>query len=70
MIRLFLTTSDIQIITGTGYRNANKIMQRLKDSLGKQSYQHVTIREYCCYEGISLDEVYAILKLDVEKKCA
>jgi lysine/ornithine N-monooxygenase len=68
MKRLFLTTSDLQIITGTGYRNAYKIMQRLKDSLSKESHQHVTIKEYCKYEGISEEEVSGILKLGDGKK--
>jgi len=68
MNRLFLTTSDIQIITGTGYRNSQKIMQRLKDSLAKENHQHITIKEYCQYEGISEKEVSELLKLDSAKK--
>jgi hypothetical protein len=70
MIRLFLTTSDLQIITGTGYRNAYKIMRRLKDSMGKKDHQHITIKEYCDYEGISIQEVAEILKIDTVKNIA
>lgn len=67
MKRLFLTTSDLQIITGTGYRNSYNIMRKLKDSLGKKDHQHVTIKEYCEYEGISETEVLTTLKIEPMK---
>lgn len=68
MHRIFLTTSDLQIITGTGYDNCSKIMRTLKDSLGKKSHQHVTIKEYCNYENISESEVLEAIGLKKPEK--
>ena len=63
MHRIFLKTADLQFLTGTSGRNCRKIMQNLKDSLGKQKHQHVTIKEYCSFEGINYTEVSEALHL-------
>lgn len=68
MHRIFLTTSDLQIITGTGYRNCLNIMRTLKDSMKKESHQHITIKEYCSYEGIQESEVIEALGLNKHEK--
>lgn len=68
MRRLFITVSDLQIITGTSDRNCQKIMRTLKDSLNKKVYQHITIKEYCQYESIDINEVLEVLNLKKEEK--
>lgn len=56
------------IITGTSDRNCQKIMRTLKDSLNKKQHQHVTIREYCEYENINIDEVQEALNPKKKEK--
>lgn len=67
MHRIFLTTSDLQILTGTSSRNCREKLKILKDTLSKQKHQHITISEYCNYEGISYKEVLKALNLIKEE---
>lgn len=68
MRRIFITVTDLQIITGTSERNCQKIMRTIKDSLQKKPFQHVTIREYCHYENIDINEVLEALNLKKTEK--
>ena len=68
MHRIFITTSDLQILTGTGYRNSVNILRTIKDSLGKKHHQHVTFKEYCDYEKINQSEVFEALNLNKKEK--
>jgi hypothetical protein len=63
MHRIILYCKDLEIITGKGKKCCWKMMQTIKDALGKQKHQNLTIKEYCDYEGINYDEVVKSLKL-------
>lgn len=66
MHRIYLTISDLQILTGTGHRNCYNVMRTIKDSLGKQKHQHITLREYSDYEKIDYNELLLALGLRKE----
>ena len=55
--------SKIQSKSESQLKSCFTLMQTLKDALGKQKHQKITIKEYCRYEGISYDEVLEALKL-------
>lgn len=59
--RLFLRVSDICQLTGTGKRNAFKILRRIRDAYDKKRGQRVTIFEYAKYEDIDPEEIYQVL---------
>ena len=57
MKRLCVYTKDIQIITGKGERYARKIIQKIKQNLGKKKHQLVSIKEFCDYVDLQYEEV-------------
>jgi len=59
---IFLTIKDLMELTGLTQNGAGLEMKRIKDALGKKPHQHLTITQYCAYEGISEDEVKKKLK--------
>ncbi|MGE0638378.1 MAG: hypothetical protein AB7G44_07130 [Bacteroidia bacterium] len=61
--RIFLYIKDLQTLTGNTYKSSQVKYQQIKDALGKKANQHITIKEYCEYEGISETEVHQSLGL-------
>lgn len=59
--RIVIQAKDIQIITGKHIRACYRSLAAVKDSLGKQKYQEVSIKEYCDYTGLKQDEVESII---------
>lgn len=55
--RIFIYIKDLQTLTGKTYKASQNNYQQIKDALKKKSNQHLTIKEYCDYEGISETEV-------------
>jgi predicted transcriptional regulator of viral defense system len=53
--------SDIMILTEKSDCYARKEIQNLKKALRKENHQKVTIREYCEYYGLDLNEVVEVL---------
>lgn len=53
---IFITTKDICIVEECHINTARNRMRVLKCILEKQSHQRITIREYCKYEGITVEE--------------
>lgn len=53
---IFITVTDISIIKGCHYNTAWKELKTLRAILDKKEHQKVTITEYCCYEGITIEE--------------
>lgn len=54
---LYLTSKDVSILEGVQISNAWRSLQAIKDSLGKDKSQRVTIEEYAKYRGVSVEEV-------------
>jgi hypothetical protein len=65
MQRIFITTSDIQILTGKSSQTALRILQRIRLQFNKPEKSNVTFREYCEFEGVSINEVYEALNLKI-----
>ncbi len=55
--RACIYPKDIQRITGRSERYGRKLLQEIKDFLGKESYQFITINEFSEYSGIQIDIV-------------
>ncbi len=53
---LFITTSDIQLIHNCCSKTAQKKMQLIREVLCKKPHQKVTIKEYCDFEGIGMED--------------
>ena len=61
MKQLIIHTKDVAAIKGISPDTARRLLRVIKDAYGKQEHQCVTIREFCDYEGIPFDEVFAMI---------
>jgi len=43
---------DVQRITGKSERSGRRLLQKIKEELGKEEHQFVTIGEFASYTGI------------------
>lgn len=48
---------DVQRITGKSERTGRRLLQKIKNELGKQEHQFVTVEEFAQYSGISAEVV-------------
>ena len=48
---------DVQRITGKSERTRRRLLQKIKNELGKQEHQFVTVEEFAQYSGISAEVV-------------
>ena len=55
--RLIITPSDIMKITGRSDVWSEKRLRLIKDALGKEKYQFVTVKEFCEYEMFNITEI-------------
>lgn len=60
--RACIYPKDIQRITGRSERYGRKLLQEIKDFLGKESYQFITVYEFSEYSGIQIDIVNQYIK--------
>ena len=44
---------DVQRITGKSERSGRRLLQKIKEELGKEEHQFVTIEEFASYTGIN-----------------
>ncbi len=56
--RICIYPKDIQLITGRSERYGRKLIQDIKEYLGKESHQFITINEFSEYSGIEIEEIY------------
>ena len=61
-------TNDIITLTDKSESYARKEIQTLKKVLKKEKHQKVTIKEYCQYYGLNIEEVLAVLSKKSLKK--
>ncbi len=55
--RICIYPKDIQLITGRSERYGRKLIQDIREYLGKESHQFITTEEFSDYTGISVDVV-------------
>jgi hypothetical protein len=61
MDRIVMYPSDVMMLTDKSESYARKEIQKLKKALNKEKHQKVTIKEYCHYYGLILEEVLGVL---------
>lgn len=44
---------DVQRITGKSERSGRRLLQKIREALGKEEHQFITIEEFARYTGIS-----------------
>jgi len=57
MKRLVIHTKDVMIVTGKSERYSRYLIKKIKEEIGKQEHQYLTIREFSEYLGLNPDEV-------------
>lgn len=57
MARIFITNQDIAKMKGIPYAKAYRYYQVLKDMLGKEKHQRLTVWDYAKCEDMSVEEV-------------
>lgn len=62
MQRIYIYPKDIQTITGKSDRYARECIKNLKTILKKEKHQDITIKEYCTYKGIQIEDIIHLLK--------
>ncbi|HCN10792.1 MAG TPA: hypothetical protein DIS75_00375 [Chryseobacterium sp.] len=60
--RLCIYPKDIVIITGKSERFSRDLLQRIKQKLGKEEHQFITIDEFCQYAGFKVEKVQELIK--------
>jgi len=55
--RIVIYAKDVENITGRKERTARKILQEIREKLGKQKWEFITIREFCEHTGIKEEDV-------------
>ncbi len=61
MKTIVIHTKDVAIIKGISQDTARRLLLTIKDAFDKKPHQSVTIREFCEYEGLPYDEVFAMI---------
>ena len=60
--RIIIYPKDIVNITGRRERTARQLLQKIRNALGKQSHEFITIKEFCLFTGINEDLVKDFLQ--------
>ena len=55
--RIVIYAKDVENITGRKERTARKILQSIREKLGKEKSEFITIREFCEHTGIKEADV-------------
>ena len=61
MNRIVIYPQDIALITGRSDRYGRMIIKRIKEQLGKESHQLVTIQEFAVYMAIEIEIVESVI---------
>lgn len=57
MKRLFIEAGDIQSIHQISERQARNILAKIRAFFKKEKHQRVTFNDYCCYHGVTYEEI-------------
>lgn len=64
--RIILYPKDLEQLTGKSGRTCRRMLQTIREELGKSKEQLVTVRDFCEYYGMKEEEIEAAA-LKVEK---
>jgi hypothetical protein len=59
--RIVIYAKDIENITGRKEKAARQLMKKMRNHFGKKPGSMITVREFCKYTGLSVEEVTAFL---------
>jgi hypothetical protein len=59
--RYIIYPKDVALIYGFTEKAARNKIQKIKETIGKESHQPLTIAEFCAYTGMKEDEVRDII---------
>jgi len=60
--RIVVYAKDVENITGRKARTARKLLQQIREKLGKSKDGFVTVREFSLHTGIKEEEIREFLK--------
>lgn len=60
--RICIYPKDIQLITGRSERYGRKLIQDIREYLGKEPHQFITTEEFSDYTGISVEVVNSFIQ--------
>ena len=59
--RLIIYPKDIMLITGKSERYSRYLHKRIKQQLGKQDHQVISVTEFCNYMGLDSNEIQEVI---------
>lgn len=59
--RLCLYPKDVQLITGKSYKHARRYLTKIRQHYQKTPNQMITVLEFSCYSGVSVDEIWSVI---------
>lgn len=59
--RICIYPKDISIITGKTERYGRKLIEKIRRHLSKTENQFVSVKEFCDYTGLNIDEVEPLI---------
>jgi hypothetical protein len=59
--RLCIYPKDVQRITGKTERYGRMLLQKIMAKLNKEEHQFISIKEFCTYTGLDIDQVQSLL---------
>jgi hypothetical protein len=60
--RLVIYSKDIATITGKTERYARTLMSKIRKALGKANHHLISVKEFCEFTGLSVEEVMRYLR--------
>lgn len=60
--RLCIYPKDIMIVTGKSERYARKLLNRIKERMGKKPHQFLTVKEFSIFSGLDEEEINRIIQ--------
>ncbi len=60
--RLIILPHDVCAITGKSKRQAQRLLQTIRDAHGKAPHQAVSVKEFAAYLGLDPDDVEPLLR--------
>ena len=62
MLRLIITPKDVEVILGVSSSYARRVVRIIKRKKKKEKHQKITVKEFCRYMGLEVQEVVLELK--------
>ncbi len=62
-LRSAIYPKDVAIITGKSSKSASQIIAKIRSDLGKEPNHILTVKEFCNYSGLNLDDILDTLNL-------